>query len=127
MIRNSEHLTGFTDREIELIAQVARYHRKGRPADKHPEFAALSSEDQDRVRAMVCLLRVAIGLDRNHDGAVERVAVTTGFTDDGAERVRLTLIGAPDADLSLEVYAAAERSNMLSDQLGATVEVVAAG
>lgn len=133
VIRNSEHLTGFTDREIELIAQVARYHRKGRPADKHPEFAALSSEDQDRVRAMVCLLRVAIGLDRNHDGAVERVDVTTGSTDetgstdDGAERVRLTLRGAPDADLSLEVYAAAERSNMLADQLGATVEVVAAG
>lgn len=133
VIRNSEHLTGFTDREIELIAQVARYHRKGRPADKHPEFAALSSEDQDRVRAMVCLLRVAIGLDRNHDGAVERVDVTTGFTDgtgstdDGAERVRLTLLGAPDEDLSLEVYAAAERSNMLADQLGATVEVVAAG
>ena len=43
VIRNSEHLMGFTDREIELIAQVARYHRKGRPAEKHAEFAALAA------------------------------------------------------------------------------------
>ena len=73
VIRSSEHLMGYTDQEIELIAQVARYHRKGRPADKHPAFAALSAPDKARVRAMVCLLRVAIGMDRNHDGAVEHV------------------------------------------------------
>ena len=121
VIRNSEHLMGFTDREIELIAQVARYHRKGRPAEKHAEFAALSAEDRERVRAMVCRLRVAIGMDRNHDGAVERVVVK-----DEGDVVRIELVGAPGADLSLEVYTALERSNMLADQLGATVEIVAA-
>ena len=31
VIRNTEHLTGFTDHEIEIIAQVARYHRKSAP------------------------------------------------------------------------------------------------
>src|SRR5690606_16740324 len=46
VIRNSEHLTGFTDREIELIAQVARYHRKSAPRKKHPEFAVLDRDDQ---------------------------------------------------------------------------------
>jgi exopolyphosphatase/guanosine-5'-triphosphate,3'-diphosphate pyrophosphatase len=120
VIRSSEHLMGYTDREIELIAQVARYHRKGRPADKHAEFAALSADDKARVRAMVCLLRVAIGMDRNHDGAVEQVIVT----DDG-DRVRLELVGRPGADLSLEVYATLERSNMLADQLGAALEIIA--
>ncbi len=121
VIRNSEHLMGFTDREIELIAQVARYHRKGRPAEKHPEFAMLSSDDQARVRAMVSMLRVAIGMDRNHDGAVEHLNVK-----DEGDHVRIELVGEPDADLSLEVYAANARSNMLADQLGATVEIVAA-
>ena len=53
VIRNSEHLMGFTDREIELIAQVARYHRKSQPSeDKHAEFAALDDEDRRRVRSM---------------------------------------------------------------------------
>ena len=52
VIRNSEMLTGFTDREIELIAQVARYHRKSAPRKKHPEFAALGPDDQQRVRVL---------------------------------------------------------------------------
>ena len=51
VIRNSEMLTGFTDREIELIAQVARYHRKSAPRKKHPEFAALDRDDQLRAGA----------------------------------------------------------------------------
>ena len=67
------------------------------------------------------MLRVAIGMDRNHDGAVERVVVK-----DEGDVVRLELVGEPGADLSLEVYTATERSNMLADQLGATVEIVAA-
>ena len=122
VIRNSEHLMGFNDREIELIALVARYHRKGRPSDKHPELAALSEPDRARVRAMAALLRIAIGMDRNHDGAVERLVV-----NDEGDVVRIELAGRTGVDLSLEVHAASERSGLLSDLLGATVEVVANG
>ena len=92
VIRNSEHLMGFTDREIEVIALVARYHRKSPPsADKHPEFAALGAEDQAAVRAMAALLRVAIGMDRNHDAAVDHVNVkdegdTVTIADGGRRR-----------------------------------------
>ena len=43
VIRNSE-LVGFTDPEIELIAQVARYHRKSAPKPSHPTFAALDPD-----------------------------------------------------------------------------------
>ncbi|HLM28571.1 MAG TPA: Ppx/GppA phosphatase family protein, partial [Acidimicrobiales bacterium] len=74
VIRNSEHLTGFTDREVELIAQVARYHRKSTPRKKHPEFVQLGPEDQVRVRALAGLLRVAVGLDRTHGARVTGVS-----------------------------------------------------
>jgi exopolyphosphatase/guanosine-5'-triphosphate,3'-diphosphate pyrophosphatase len=116
VIRNSEHLMGFTDREIELIAQVARYHRKGRPAEKHEEFAALTPDDRARVRAMAALLRVAIGLDRNHDAAVERLDVK-----DEGDVVRVLLFG--DADLSLEAYTGNERRGLLAELLGAEVVI----
>ncbi len=116
VIRNSEHLMGFTDREIELIAQVARYHRKGRPAEKHEEFAALAPEDRARVRAMAGLLRVAIGLDRNHDGAVERVNVK-----DEGDVVRVELVG--EGDLGLEAYTAAERRGLLAELLQAELAI----
>jgi exopolyphosphatase / guanosine-5'-triphosphate,3'-diphosphate pyrophosphatase len=118
VIRNSEHLMGFTDREIELIAQVARYHRKGRPADKHPEYASLPAADRARVQAMAGLLRVAIGLDRNHDGAVTRLDVR-----DEGDVVRIAMHGDDDVDLSLEAYTASERRGLLEELLGARVVI----
>ncbi len=120
VIRNSEHLMGFTDREIELIAQVARYHRKSQPSeDKHAEFAALHDDDRARVRSMAALLRVAIGLDRNHDGAVDGVVV-----EDRGDAVVMRLVPVePEADLTLEQYSADHRSSLLSQQLGCEVGV----
>ena len=50
VIRNSDALTGFTDDEIELIAQVARYHRKSAPKPTHAAFAALPADVQHVVR-----------------------------------------------------------------------------
>jgi exopolyphosphatase / guanosine-5'-triphosphate,3'-diphosphate pyrophosphatase len=122
VIRNSELLTGFTDREIELIALVARYHRKSAPRKKHAEFAALSREDQQRVRVLAGLLRVAVGLDRNHVGRVSGVSVRS---DDGTLVVAAT--PADGQDVSLELHAAATRSELMADALGAPVEVVEDG
>ena len=73
VIRNTERLTGLTDDEIEIIAQIARYHRKSAPKPRHAEFARLRPSDQRVVRALAGILRVAIGLDRSH---ARRVAAT---------------------------------------------------
>jgi exopolyphosphatase / guanosine-5'-triphosphate,3'-diphosphate pyrophosphatase len=118
VIRNSEHLMGFTDREVELIAQIARYHRKSPPSEKHPEFAALKARDQATVRASSALLRVAIGLDRNRDGAVHSTAV-----DESADRVCIRVGSDSDRDLSLECHSAADRTGPLGQLLGVPVEV----
>ena len=72
VIRNSE-LTGLTDTEIEIIAQIARYHRKSAPKASHAEFGRLSPDDQRLVKTLAGILRVAIGLDRSHDGRVRSV------------------------------------------------------
>ncbi|MEX0767594.1 MAG: Ppx/GppA phosphatase family protein [Microthrixaceae bacterium] len=120
VIRNSDHLMGFTDQEIEIIAQVARYHRKSPPsAEKHAEFASLTEEDQRRVTSMAALLRVAIGFDRHHDGSVQSVQVerVTG-------EVRMTLHADTDAtELSLEKYSGTLRSSLLAEQLNCSVHV----
>lgn len=129
VIRNSEHLAGFTDHEIELIAQVARYHRRGEPSIKHPPFAALDEIDRGRVRWLSAMLRVAIGLDRSHAGHVARVDVEVERKGKGAGRV---VDGAPvllavrpggDADVSLELFSARERATMLTELLGRPLEI----
>ena len=120
VVRNSE-LAGLTDNEIELIAQIARYHRKSEPKQSHPPFAALSASDQRLVRCLAGVLRVAIGLDRRHDGRVGDLKVAAM---DGGPLV-VTAIPADGNDIGLEVFAARERSSLLARVLERDVEVVA--
>jgi exopolyphosphatase/guanosine-5'-triphosphate,3'-diphosphate pyrophosphatase len=115
VIRNSDALTGFTDEEIELIAQVARYHRKSAPKPTHAEFAALSSDAQHVVGVLAGILRVGVALDRTRTGAVRSVTVHT------AKR-RLAIEVHGEGDISLERYTAEARKGLLEDALG--VEVV---
>jgi exopolyphosphatase / guanosine-5'-triphosphate,3'-diphosphate pyrophosphatase len=75
LIANSE-LPGFTPREIKIVAAVARYHRKGEPAEHHPEYVALSEEDRERVCKLSALLRIAAALDREHRQRVSGVRLT---------------------------------------------------
>ncbi len=68
-------LPGFTHREIDVIANVARYHRGASPKSKHSNFSRLSSEDQDLVRRLAGILRLAVGLDRSHTQDIRSVRV----------------------------------------------------
>ena len=120
VIRNSEQLTGFTEHEIELIAVIARYHRKSRPSEKHAAFAALSKSDQRLVAQLAGMLRLAIGLDRRHAGVVQTMRVSV--TD---QMMTIEPLARDGADLDLEIYAARERSHLLASALDVDIEVVA--
>ncbi len=71
-------LAGFSDREIQIIGNVARYHRKGGPRGSHEEFMQLAPEDRRTVRSLAALLRIADGLDYGHLGSVDRLRVERG-------------------------------------------------
>ncbi len=119
VIRNSE-LAGLTDAEIEVIAQIARYHRKSEPKASHAEFAALSPADRELVRGLAAILRVAIGLDRSH-----RRRVRTVRAEIRPKRVILLAEAEPGADINLELYAANERKDLLEQVLGRSVDLLA--
>jgi exopolyphosphatase/guanosine-5'-triphosphate,3'-diphosphate pyrophosphatase len=122
LIMHAERLN-FTSRDRYLVAMVSRYHRRKGPSLKHEEFARLSEEEQGVVRRLSAILRVADGLDRGHTSAVERV--TTRMTDD-----RLSIRATPKlrgADLSLECWGAAKKSDVLAKLLGREVVVSPGG
>jgi exopolyphosphatase / guanosine-5'-triphosphate,3'-diphosphate pyrophosphatase len=119
VIRNSE-LTGLTDHEIELIAQIARYHRKSNPKNSHEPFAALGHDDQQLVRTLAGVLRIAIGLDRCHERRVAGVR-----TELRHDRVVIEVV-ADDTDIALELYAANERKDLLEQVLDRRVELMPA-
>lgn len=121
VIRHSEHLAGFTERELEIIGQTARYHRKSTPKLKHPEFAALHADDQAMVRELAAVLRVATGLDRSRE---HRVAdLTVAVPDREREPVAVILHPAGDAPVDLEVHSAATRVGLLEQILGRDVHI----
>lgn len=123
VVRNAEQMTGFTEHELELLALVGRYHRKSHPSEKHLEFAQLPEEDKRTVRILAGLLRVAIGLDRAHSGAVGDVVVEA-TSDDGAVDVLIRPVALDaDLDLSLECFSAQERSDLLAEVLDVEVMV----
>ncbi|MDB6055588.1 MAG: Ppx/GppA phosphatase [Verrucomicrobiales bacterium] len=61
---------------VQLIAAVARYHRKSMPQGKHKEFAFFSKKERQIVSKCAAILRVADGLDRTHRQKVKEVLVS---------------------------------------------------
>jgi exopolyphosphatase/guanosine-5'-triphosphate,3'-diphosphate pyrophosphatase len=98
---------------------VARYHRKSAPKAKHEAFAGLEEADQQVVRTLAALLRVAIGLDRAHRGSVAALQVGE---EDG--KVVLTVEADEGADMTVEVWSADERKGLLEEVLDREVELV---
>lgn len=118
IIRHAE-LRGFTERETEIIAHVARYHRRGLPRERHADFAALPDPDQALVRRLAGLLRVADGLDRAHAQNVRDARVRFG---NGKVTIEVTASG----DVSVDCEAADKKADLLRDVLGQKVRVVTA-
>jgi len=67
--------THFTPQEVEIFAQVARYHRKAMPEMAHDEFRALPAWDRRVVQRLAALLRLADSFDRTHQQLVRQVRV----------------------------------------------------
>lgn len=70
LIRNGE-LLGFTETEVEVIANLARYHRKSSPKKKHENYRNLAGKHyRTMVDQLSAMLRIAVALDRRQIGAI---------------------------------------------------------
>ncbi|MEI2581271.1 Ppx/GppA phosphatase family protein [Scytonema sp. PRP1] len=73
LIRNGE-LLGYNETEVEIIANLARYHRKSPPKKKHENYRNLVSKNHRQiVNQLSAILRLAVALDRRQIGAITRV------------------------------------------------------
>ena len=62
----SSDIIGFTEREKEVIANIAHYHSKGTPSDADGNFARLNREEKVKVAKLASLIRLADSIDRSH-------------------------------------------------------------
>ncbi len=72
LIKHSE-LTGFSEAERNVIANIARYHRGALPRERHTDYMALNEPDRETVRQLSAILRVADALDRSHEARVQAI------------------------------------------------------
>lgn len=75
LIKYSE-LTGFSETEKQVIANIARYHRGSFPRDKHSDFTALGEKDRELVWKLGAILRLADALDRGYENKVKDIHLT---------------------------------------------------
>lgn len=120
IIRNAD-IVGFTDDEVEVIAQSARYHRKGTPKLSHADFARLSPDRQHDVELIAALLRVATGLDRSHDQSISRVKSTS--LRNGVLSIVVDAESVNSDLVELNVSTAQVRVEMLERYLGDKIEI----
>lgn len=122
IIQNSEMLLGFTGREIDVIAAIARYHRKALPSKKHSEYEDLNRYDRNLVKVLAGVLRISIGLSRGESGRVDDVKVKKQGKDllffiHPSQKLK------PGDDLSLEEHGAVLRKDLLEQALERKIDI----
>ena len=115
LIRNSR-LPGIRAHDLELVANVARYHRGAHPKRKHENLARISAEDQQRVQRMAAILRLAGGLDRSRSQLVRDVLASV--SDDG-----VVLDVVADEEPQVDVWGAERRTELFEQAFGLPVAI----
>jgi exopolyphosphatase/guanosine-5'-triphosphate,3'-diphosphate pyrophosphatase len=109
-------LRGFTGDQVAIVANVARYYRKAPPSEEHQNFVDLSRVQQQIVRKLSAILRVADALDRGRRGAIRDVGV-----DVDQLMVRFKLRQRDDA--GVELAAAEKKAKYFGKLFGRQVEL----
>ena len=97
-------LAAFSAEEIEIIANIARYHRRALPRASHPSFKTLSPKQRKIVEKLSAILRIADGLDRSHFSVVKNLKIQKG----SSISISLECVGDPE----FEIWAAQNRANL---------------
>jgi len=112
-------LPGFGPRELILIGLVARYHRKGEP-DVSELGDVAEPGDDERLRVLCGVIRLAEQLERSRDQAITDVQVSA---QDGT--VTLAASIDPSLDATVPIWAARRNADLLAQALGRDVEITA--
>lgn len=115
LIANSE-IFGLNRLEIEIIAHIARYHRRSGPKASHFEYLALPREWRVVISKLSALLRVADAICRGHLRSVQEIRF-----EHHADELIVYLPNV--SDLGLEQRAMSVKGDMFEDIYGLRVRL----
>jgi exopolyphosphatase/guanosine-5'-triphosphate,3'-diphosphate pyrophosphatase len=116
LIRNSE-LLGYNETEIEIIANIARYHRKSPPKKKHDSYRnLLHKEHRTMVNQLSAILRLAVALDRRQIGAI--ADVKCDYIPNFKEFKMSIFPSTIDDECSLEMWSLDYKKGVFEEEFG---------
>jgi exopolyphosphatase/guanosine-5'-triphosphate,3'-diphosphate pyrophosphatase len=116
LIQNGR-LRGFTPDEVDVLACLGRFHKRGTPKPSFEPYARLNPPDQARVNQLIALLQVADGLDRSHGGPVKGVEVF-------ANRDVVEVVVEADDDIDLELWGLRRKRELFEKVFGCRLDLV---
>jgi exopolyphosphatase/guanosine-5'-triphosphate,3'-diphosphate pyrophosphatase len=116
LIQNAE-IPGLNDRDRELVARIARFHRRSLPEPGHVGLLGLTATEARLVTKLSLLLRFADAGDRSHRQPVETLSTRLGT------KVQVLLTSREPLDL--EIWDMSKEAESLRRAIGRPVEVLA--
>lgn len=107
----SSQIFGLSDEETNIVANIARYHRRATPQDTHLPYVALDRRDRLIVDKLAAPLRVANALDAEH---LQKVQDLRLIRHEAAWIIEVHGSG----DLTMEQLAASARADMFVETFG---------
>ncbi len=107
-------LKNFSDDEIKVVANIARYHRKATPKDSHDAYASLSSRMRRIVDVGAALLRLSDGLDRSHSSVIQDLRCKI-------ENRKVKCVLTAKSDAELEIWGARRKRDWFEEVFGRSI------
>ena len=116
IISNAE-LLGFDPQEIQIMANIARFHRKKLPSKKAMKATGMEDKIKECVAILSTFLRFAEKLDRSHSGLIKNVE----FIKEDKDRILLEFYS--DSDCSFEEWSVIQNKQAFYEAFGKQLDV----
>ena len=104
-----------SEKQRQIAALIARYHRKALPKPEHELFGSLGTAEQEKVKILGGILRLADGLDRSHCCVVKKIKCEID-----SKKIVMNL--EVDGDTTFEIEAGTKKSDLLSMTFGRQIK-----
>ncbi|MDD3149469.1 MAG: HD domain-containing protein [Candidatus Gastranaerophilales bacterium] len=109
----SRGIEGFTNEEIEIIANITRYHRGKLPSKKHKNYTDLPKETRGLIKKLGGIVKLADGFDRSRYSIIKNLEC---IWDDFSKNLTI-IIDSEHKDCSPDLLIAMKKKDLLEKAL----------
>ncbi len=120
-------LLGHSEEEINLIANIARYHRGSYPKESHQFYNSLMPDSQNVVLILSAILRMAEAMDRSHKQLIDNIKVlptVSKMSTTLKQNYCIYLKLKPKAVIDSEIWAFREKREYFENILRTKIELI---